>query len=746
MTSIPVLPPQIFTLLRERFGFAALRPGQEPVIAALLAGQNVLAVMPTGSGKSLCYQLPALLHDGCTVVISPLIALMKDQVDGLQAQGIAATFVNSSLSTQEQQTRLHACRAGAYRLLYIAPERLRNPRFLHAMAQTRVSLFAVDEAHCISEWGHDFRPDYLRLRQAIEFFGQPRVLALTATATVEVQHDIVQQLGCSDMQRFVTGFDRTNLTYRVLTLNTAAAKLQTLADILAAQTAGSSIVYAATRRVVEEVAAFLHERGMVVLSYHAGLPDGVRRQTQETFMERPHGIIVATNAFGMGVDKADVRSVVHFHLPRSMEAYYQEAGRAGRDGLPAQCILLFSYGDVKVQEFLLEQSSPPRELIEAVYERLVAQSRQQVDVPLRALWPGDWRGGSEMQLAASVKLLENAGYVERVTSYNGVDDTAVDGPAPLVRLATEPVAVSRLALDYATLQRRKQHEIQKLRRMVGYANARQCRRQRILSYFGEAWQQRNCGACDYCLQEGTFDVSSQYPTRPPTEAEWLLMQKILSCVARMRGRYGRAKVVQVLLGSRAKDIRESHLTALSTYGILHGTPRSTIETFIEALLAAECLEVVGDEFPKLGLTARGQAVMRRQQSIQLALPSPAPARGASHAAMSPPVTSIPAVTPEVVLPAASADTPTAVVGTATATDYDSTLFERLRAQRTALAQAEAVPPYCVFADRTLREMATHLPADHTALRQIHGVGDAKVRKYGDIFLGVIRDYRAQHAS
>jgi ATP-dependent DNA helicase RecQ len=322
-----------------------------------------------------------------------------------------------------------------------------------------------------------------------------------------------------------------------------------------------------------------------------------------------------------------------------------------------------------------------------------------------------------------------------------MDDTAIDAPAMLVRLATEPVAVSRLSLDYAALQQRKRHELQKLRRMVGYANVRQCRRQRILSYFGEAWQQHNCAACDYCLREGTFDVSSQHPARPPTEAEWLIIQKILSCVARMGGRYGRAKVVQVLLGSRAKDIRASHLTELSTYGILHGTPRATIETFIEALLVAECVDIIGDEFPKLELTVRGQAVMRRQQTIQLALPGAAPARVARRSAMVTEATTIPDLTPEVVLPGAASDTPAAEMVTASPLAYDSDLLERLRAQRTALARAEAVPPYCVFTDRTLREMAAHLPADHTALLQLYGVGDSKVHKYGDIFLRLIRDYR-----
>jgi ATP-dependent DNA helicase RecQ len=278
--------------------------------------------------------------------------------------------------------------------------------------------------------------------------------------------------------------------------------------------------------------------------------------------------------------------------------------------------------------------------------------------------------------------------------------------------------------------------------MVGYANARQCRRQRILSYFGEAWEQRNCGACDYCLQEGTFAVSSQHATRPPTEAEWLMIQKILSCVARMQGRYGKAKVVQVLLGSRARDLRDSPLTRLSTYGILHGTPRTTIETFIEALLAAECVHVVGDEFPKLALTARGQAVMRRQQSIQLAIPGAAPARGVREPAKVPAAATIPDLTPAVVLPSAASDAPAAAANTASAIGYDTDLLERLRAQRTALARAEAVPPYCVFTDRTLREMAAHLPVDHMALRQLYGVGEVKVRKYGDIFLTLIRDYRA----
>ena len=746
MTLTSTLPDRVYQLLHERFGYQDFRPGQAAIIDALLQGQNVLTVMPTGSGKSLCYQLPALLNEGCTLVISPLIALMKDQVDSLQAHGIAATFINSSLSAQEQQERLYACRAGRYKLLYIAPERFRSQRFLDTIAQTRVSLFAVDEAHCISQWGHDFRPDYLRLRQAIEYLQQPQVLALTATATVEVQDDIVRQLGCEAMQRFVSGFDRPNLTYRVLGVKGQATKFKVLGEILDAQEEGSSIIYAATRRAVEEIASFLHERGTEALIYHAGLRDAERQRAQDTFMEGQCRLIVATNAFGMGVDKSDVRCVMHFNLPRSMEAYYQEAGRAGRDGLPAECVLLFSYGDVKIQEFLLEQSYPARDLLQEVYGLIVALSRERVEVSLRALLPLCRRGLSEMHLGACARLLERTGYIERVSVYDNPDDLASGTPNTLVRLIGDSVVPHQLAIDDNALQQRKHLELQKIRRMVGYANVRQCRRQKMLAYFGEQWDKPNCAACDNCLDDGAFGQSVQPPKRFPSETEWVIIQKILSCVARMHGRYGRAKVVQVLLGSQASDIVSSHLSSLSTYGILKGASRSMLDINLDALIEAECIRIVGDEFPKLDLTPLGKAVMRRQQRVLLALPGltmpPAPRPGA-----------VPSLTPEVVQAPVVA-TRASVSGvpqyTATAASpaasqppdpmYDDALFERLRAQRTVLARAESLPPYCVFNDRTLREMATYRPTTPAGLLQIYGVGAAKASKYGATFLALMRDY------
>ncbi len=716
---------QTLQTLNERFGHEAFRPGQGGIIEAVLQGQNALIVMPTGSGKSLCYQLPALMRDGCTIVISPLIALMKDQVDSLHAQNIEATYINSSLSAHEQFERLRACRAGAYKLLYVAPERFRNARFLSAVEQMNVSLFAVDEAHCISEWGHDFRPDYLRLREAIDHLNQPQVLALTATATVDVQTDIVEQLGCADMQRFVTGFNRTNLTYRVQAQHAMAAKLQLLKELLAAQDEGSVIIYAATRRAVEEVATALNTRGTEVLIYHAGLSDAMRRQTQEAFMSQPHSVIVATNAFGMGVDKSDVRSVIHFNLPRTLEAYYQEAGRAGRDGESAECVVLFSFADVKIQEFLLEQNYPERSYIEEVYTQLVALSRRYTEVPWQHLMPHRRHGSSAMMLDATVKILERAGYVERVAQYS---DDAVANPS--IRLTAEPVAISQLEIDYGALQWRKWHELEKMRHVVRYANTRRCRRHHILSYFGEPWEEPNCAACDRCLIAADAAGSTSRPQREPEEAEWVLIQKILSCIARMQGRYGRAKILQVLMGSRAKDIRDTHLVRLSTYGILKGTSKEVIERYLETLLDTECVEVVGDDYPKLELTRLGGAVMRRQQTIHL----PLEAKPVAPVATKPNLPSVPRLTPTVVHDAEGA------WSSGEPAEPNDVLLERLRVQRTALARAESVPPYVVFHDQTLRELAIWCPTDRASLLQIRGVGPAKADKYGDIFLDLIREY------
>jgi ATP-dependent DNA helicase RecQ len=412
-------------------------------------------------------------------------------------------------------------------------------------------------------------------------------------------------------------------------------------------------------------------------------------------------------------------------LPRTIEAYYQEAGRAGRDGEPAECVVLFSFSDVKIQEFLLEQSYPDRAYIESIYAQIVALSRRHAEVPWRHLLPYRGHGSSAMLLEATVKILEKAGYVERVAQYGSGEEVAAN---PIIRLLAEPVALSQLDIDYDALQRRKRHESQKLRQVVRYVNTRGCRRYHILSYFGEPWTLPNCGACDRCLDTG---ASASRLQREPDEAEWVLIQKILSCIARMQGRYGRAKIVQVLMGSRAKDIRDTHLARLSTYGILKGIAKDVIERYLEALLDADCIEVVGEDYPKLELTRHGGAVMRRQQMVQL------PFAPRSAAALPP---SVPTLTPTVVKVAAIGVPP--VRSTERPTEPDPDLFERLRVQRTALARAESVPPYAVFHDSTLRELAIWQPTDRESLLQIRGIGLAKADKYGDIFLDLIREYTA----
>lgn len=398
--------------LQKHFGFSGFREGQGEVVDAVLAGQDAVVVMPTGSGKSLCFQLPALMREGSALVVSPLIALMKDQVDALHDRGLPATFINSSLADSEVSRRLAGIRDGEFKLVYIAPERFRSPRFLEALGSIKVSLFAVDEAHCISQWGHDFRPDYMRLRAAIEAAGNPQVIALTATATRYVRDDIVDQLKLRSPKTFVTGFDRPNLTLDVVHTTREEHKITHLKNLAATYEGGSGIVYASTRKAVEQTARKLADSGLRAVAYHAGMPDEQRSRVQEDFMTGRSQIIVATNAFGMGIDKADIRFVAHYQLPGSIEAYYQEIGRAGRDGLPATCTLFFNYADKRTQDFFIEGSYPPPDLIEQVYRTLADTGLQQIDLSVSEIAKrADL--SNDMAVQSSLYILEKAGHIER---------------------------------------------------------------------------------------------------------------------------------------------------------------------------------------------------------------------------------------------------------------------------------------------------------------------------------------------
>src|SRR5882672_224060 len=668
------------TSLREHFGFADFREGQGEVIAAILEGKNAVVVMPTGSGKSLCYQLPAMMFDGATVVVSPLIALMKDQVDALRARNLPATFINSSVDEREQWSRIDALRRGEFKLVYVAPERFRSSRFLEAIKSINVSLFAVDEAHCISTWGHDFRPDYLRLKRVVEALNETgetgrhtQTLALTATATPYVRSDIIQQLGLIKPETFVSGFDRPNLTIDVVHTEKEREKIARIKR-LAKSDDGSGIIYATTRKAVEQVAMQLQGQGLSVSAYHAGMGDAVRVRAQEDFMTGRTQMIIATNAFGMGIDKSDIRFVAHYQMPGSIEAYYQEIGRAGRDGLPSSCVLLFNYADKNTHDFFIEGSYPSAEIIRDVYNALVSTGLKRIELSASEIAK---RAGArnEMAVQSSLYLLERAGHIQRLAAASGSASGAEAAPpwamkpgtasagtagvSPAVApidatgaksfrrtrgiLMLDTVAAPKLRVTPGDVERRAALERRKLREMIEFCYSEYCYRAHILDYFGDRHHARQCGTCGNCAPNSAARIPltvAELPSetsapgrarhnrpaatvpgaaRPLTDDENLRVRKILACATRMKGRFGKATLAATLRGSAAKNVMQAHLNELSTYGLLKEMRQDNIMVYIEALCAARCLRVSKGEYPTISITEFGDCVMREQERIELAL-------------------------------------------------------------------------------------------------------------------------------
>lgn len=603
--------------LRRWFGFDQFRPGQEAVIRDALAGHDLLAIMPTGGGKSLCFQLPALMRPGVMLVVSPLIALMQDQVRLLDEMGIAATFLNSSLSAAEAAQRSAALLRGEYKLLYLAPERLLLPEFrdglLRRLIETiGISALTIDEAHCVSEWGHDFRPEYRQLGLLRESLPSVPAFAFTATATQRVRDDIAVQLHLHQPAVHVASFNRPNLYYAVRPKST-----QSYAELRAiAKAGGAGIVYCLSRRRVDELAERLREDGLRVLPYHAGLDAETRRENQERFIRDDVQIMVATVAFGMGINKPDVRWVVHYELPRTIEGYYQEAGRAGRDGEPSRCILYFGPGDIRTAEFLIAQ-------------KVDAQTGEALE--------------AEQRIAR-----------------------------------------------------------QQLRQVLDYAESGECRRAVQLRYFGEDFH-GPCGACDNCLEARATE-------------DWTLeAQQLLSCVARLaqrNERFGAAHVIDILRGSEGQKLIDRGHQQLSTYGI--GKARSVDEwrALVRALLHQGLLAETHDGYPVLKLVAASREVLSAGRRVQVVPPQKrerSARKGRSAAA-------------------------SGLAG------EHSALFEALRALRKQLADAQGVPPYVVFSDASLREMAERRPGDLDAFAAINGVGERKLEQYGDAFTALIRGH------
>ena len=597
------------SILKARFGYDSFRDRQEEVITNVLAHRDSLVLMPTGGGKSLCYQLPALVFDGVTLVVSPLIALMKDQVDALHANGIAARFINSTLSSSEMEQALAEVRRGQVKLLYVAPERLTLPGFRRFLHNLDLSLIAIDEAHCISEWGHEFRPDYRNLRQLREDFPSVPVIALTATATEQVREDIIAQLDLQRGQVFLSSFNRANLSYSVQPKNTSWEQLTAMLRRLQGQ---SSIIYCFSRQETEDLAEDLNRQGLAAKPYHAGLDAETRRRTQEDFVRDRVSIIVATVAFGMGVDKPDIRLVVHYSLPKSLESYYQETGRAGRDGLPSECVLFYAYADKAKQDYFINQIEDPSE---------------------------------------------------------------------------------------------RSNARQKLAKMVEFAELATCRRRFILEYFGESWEEENCGACDKCLRsEEPFDATE-------------IAQKVLSAVIRTGERFGANHVIQVLVGSRTKRVLELGHDQLSVYGLAKDFAQPQLRDIIGQLQARGLLSRSEGEYPTLAVTPEGKEFLSRRETLSLPRPIAAPG---------------------------TAEGTPSRAKRSTAMECDEGLFEELRALRRRLAEARAVAAFVVFNDASLHHMASAFPRNAEEFSRIPGVGKTKLEQYGPEFLEAICSYAEAH--
>ena len=600
----------LLDVLERYWGYTSFRPLQRDAMDAILSRRDSVVVLPTGGGKSLCFQAPALVSGGLGLVVSPLISLMKDQVDTLVGNGVPAALYNSTLGADAKASVSAGIREGRYRLLYVSPERLAgegSDGFLAKLVPANVQFVAIDEAHCISQWGHDFRPEYRQLGRLRTAFPNVSLHAFTATATARVRRDIAVQLGLQSPIELVGSFDRPNLIYRVIPRSTLKRQIQ---DVLARRTGQAGIIYCTSRREVDALAAWLQEIGIRARPYHAGLSDEERSRNQDAFLDEHADVVVATVAFGMGIDRSDVRFVVHAGAPQSLEHYQQESGRAGRDGLEAECVLIYSGADFLKWKVMLE------------------------------------RNGEFTDARRSL-----------------------------------------------------------LRDMERYASGVGCRHRHLIGYFGETYEKSECGACDYCLDE--------LETVPESV---VVARKILSCVARVGQRFGATHVTNVLRGSDSEQVSARGHDQLSTFGLLKDMSVPEIRGYIEQLSGYALLRQSDSEFPVLELTEAGVALLKNastQPDLTLArqrrptkdrLPPRRP-RGVEEEAWQ---------------------------------DVDRDLFERLRAVRLDIARQRGVPPYVIFHDTTLRDMARLKPATIDQLRHVYGVGERKAADLGELFLAEIR--------
>ncbi len=762
-------------ILRERFGHPSFREGQREIVEHVARGQHALVVMPTGAGKSLCFQLPAIARGGTTLVVSPLLALMKDQVEGLQQHGIRATFVNSSITPDERARRVHGLRTGAYELVYVAPERL-SETFLETIRESDIRLLAVDEAHCTSQWGHDFRPDYLRLDRVRRTFPDIATVALTATATPKVQDDILRILGIADARRFVRGFDRPNLSLEVIAAERIEDKLALLTELASP---GPTLVYCATRKNVERATQALREKGIAAETYHAGMEHEDRIRVQERFMSGAVRIVVATNAFGMGVDKDDVRTILHFDLPGTVEAYYQEIGRAGRDGAASRVVLLFREGDRRTQEFFIRMSHPPAAWVKAIYALLLSKKENPVWIGLDELSTAIPEEGDNTRTAGScLYVLQREGFIERLQPTDRPGEIVLfpcppaDRPRDLrgrvlawleAEMAKDPEITRRvhpdliarrlgmertqvtaalrgledrgfltwrapertggvrllrpdvpLELDEEGMRVRRQREFDKLEKMIAYAYA-PCRRRFLLEYFGQRPSWERCGSCDGCRANRPLAIGA----RALAPDEDLVVRKLLATLKRMERPFSPSMIAKVAIGSKDKTVLSFGFDRLSTYGILPSWTTGEIEAVLDALVKAEALECRHTTRPVGGLERTYKELVVTPLGNEV-----------MHARAS---------EFQMVFPRTSQlDRRRPAVEHSRAVAPD--LLAALKDVRTRLARADDVPAYVVAPNRTLELMARDRPASKQAMLGIHGMGKERFRRYGQAFLDAVRTW------
>ncbi|PQV63635.1 ATP-dependent DNA helicase RecQ [Abditibacterium utsteinense] len=696
--------------LSEIFGFGEFRHLQEEAIQAALDCRDCLVVMPTGAGKSLTFQLPAAMSEGVTIVISPLIALMRDQIIGLRERSkfaeIGAAYLNSSQSAGEQRDILTLLHAGRLKLLYVAPERLRSKAFVEVVRATKLARFVVDEAHCISEWGHDFRPDYLNIADFLAQIGHPPTFAVTATATIRVQDSIIHNLQMRDPKVVVGGFNRPNLHFSVVKCKNDAERGNKLFKALPKLIGrgGSGLIYVSTRKQCEAVgeiaAQALAPLGKKVGIYHAGMDNNLRSAMQEAWLRGDLPLLVATNAFGMGIDKSDVRFVIHWGFPESPESYYQEAGRAGRDGKRARVVILASMvADKRLREFFIENEAIAVADFQNVVKKLAKMGDGELRIP-RYFWDQEF-GWREPKPRVIIGKLERAGLIER----RGEDQDGLS-----LRVLKREIAPAQMRVLAADLEREKASRFERLDEMLGYVRASGCRRRLLLDYFGDDSEIGSEFCCDNC-DAGEGDSTKNQPEMPAgyvsAPSGIADIYDLIQGLDTMFPPVGKGRLVKILRGSGAADVTK--FVKNPVYGVCSGVSVARIGEFIEDLIARGMLHQ-GDEeeYFVCRVTRAGRELWQLKSETDLEIPG---RRGAKTSR-------------------GLGESSTASPQIYDASEGDEEIFEKLRAWRRALADEEHVPPYVIFSDKVLREIARQAPQTLNDLGDVSGVGPAKLDKYG----------------